>query len=284
METTIRLALLFIIIILVILVYVLKHKLNKNIIEQEQAIKKIEEQQKEERSYIETTVKEVMTPRTSIFALNIEETIEQNLNEIVEQGFSRIPLYRDSIDNIVGVLYIKDILKVDKSQKLKTLSRKAMYVPESMRIYKMFEEFKIRQSHMAIIIDEYGGTAGIVTIEDILEEIVGEIRDEYDVETDPIVKVSDNLYDILGDTLVEEINEQLDIKLPLSDEYDTISGLVQSMLGKVANKDDQVKDNGFVIKVTEVENKRIEKVRLVLTEIKEDNFESERNRNSWKLN
>lgn len=137
---------------------------------------------------------------------------------------------------------------------------------------------------MAIIIDEYGGTAGIVTIEDILEEIVGEIRDEYDVETDPIVKVSDNLYDILGDTLVEEINEQLDIKLPLSDEYDTISGLVQSMLGKVANKDDQVKDNGFVIKVTEVENKRIEKVRLVLTEIKEDNFESERNRNSWKLN
>lgn len=225
-----------------------------------------------------------MTPRTSIFALNIEETIEQNLNEIVEQGFSRIPLYRDSIDNIVGVLYIKDILKVDKSQKLKTLSRKAMYVPESMRIYKMFEEFKIKQSHMAIIIDEYGGTAGIVTIEDILEEIVGEIRDEYDVETDPIVKVSDNLYDILGDTLVEEVNEQLDIKLPLSDEYDTISGLVQSMLGKVANKDDQVKDNGFVIKVTEVENKRIEKVRLVLTEIKEDNFESERNRNSWKLN
>lgn len=280
METTIRLALLFIIIILVILVCILKHKLNKNIIEQEQAIKKIEEQQKEERSYIETTVKEVMTPRTSIFALNIEETIEQNLNEIVEQGFSRIPLYRDSIDNIVGVLYIKDILKVDKSQKLKTLSRKAMYVPESMRIYKMFEEFKIKQSHMAIIIDEYGGTAGIVTIEDILEEIVGEIRDEYDVETDPIVKVSDNLYDILGDTLVEEVNEQLDIKLPLSDEYDTISGLVQSMLGKVANKDDQVKDNGFVIKVTEVENKRIEKVRLVLTEIKEDNFESERNRNS----
>lgn len=86
-----------------------------------------------------------------------------------------------------------------------------MYVPESMRIYKMFEEFKIKQSHI-IIIDEYGGTAGIVTIEDILEEIVGEIRDEYDVETDPIVKVSDNLYDILGDTLVEEVNEQLDIK------------------------------------------------------------------------
>lgn len=272
-----RLSLILLIIIIIIdkiIIMLLIKELRLQRLHNQEAIKEIEEKEKEERNYIETTVKEVMTPRTSIFALNIEETIAQNLDEIVEQGFSRIPLYSDSIDNIVGILYVKDILKVDKNQKLGSLSRKAIYVPESMRISKMFEEFKLKQSHLAIIIDEYGGTSGIVTIEDILEETFGEIRDEYDVEVDSIVKISDSLYDIVGDTLVEEINEQLDVNLPVSDEYDTISGFVQYKLGKVAEKDDQVKDTGYVIKVIQVENKRIEKIRLVITSLKEENYEN----------
>ena len=117
---------------------------------------------------------------------------------------------------------------------------------------------------MAIIIDEYGGTSGIVTIEDILEEFVGDIRDEYDVEADSIVKISDNIYDVLGETTVDEIDEEINISIPLSEEYETISGFVQYKLGQVAKENDQVTLDKYIIKVMSVENKRIVKVRIIL--------------------
>lgn len=230
-------------------------------------IEKIEEDldKEEELKINSVTVKEIMTPRTSIYALDKNEVLKDNLDEIVEQGFSRIPVYDESIDNICGILYIKDILKVDINQKVEKYMRKAMYVPETKNIYKLFDEFRNKQNHMAIIIDEYGGTSGIVTIEDILEEYVGEIRDEYDVEVDNIVKIAENIYDILGETTVDEIDEELDIDIPISEEYETISGYVQYMLGKVAVENDQVTDSNFIVKVMSVENKRITKVRLIIT-------------------
>lgn len=121
-----------------------------------------------------------------------------------------------------------------------------MYVPETMNIFKLFDDFRNKQNHMAIIIDEYGGTSGIVTIEDILEEYVGEIRDEYDTETDNIVRISENIFDVLGETTVDEIDEEIEINIPLSDEYETISGYVQYKLGKVAKENDQVTEKAIL--------------------------------------
>ena len=237
-------------------------------IKQEKTVSILEEkEEKTEESNVElssSTVKEIMTPRTSIYALDKDQTLEENIDEIIEQGFSRIPVYKESIDDIRGILYLKDIINVDNKQKIEKYMRKAMYVPETMNISKLFEDFRIKQNHMAIIIDEYGGTSGIVTIEDILEEFVGDIRDEYDVEADSIVKISDNIYDVLGETTVDEIDEEINISIPLSEEYETISGFVQYKLGQVAKENDQVTLDKYIIKVMSVENKRIVKVRIIL--------------------
>ncbi len=119
---------------------------------------------------------------------------------------------------------------------------------------------------MAIIIDEYGGTLGIITIEDLLEEIVGEIRDEFDQEEESIQQIRETIYDIKGDTLIEELNDKVSMNIPISEEYDTVSGYVQDKLGKVAEVSDQVKGNGFILKVMDVNNKRIEKIRVIITE------------------
>lgn len=221
----------------------------------------------EENQFSQTTVKEIMTPRTSLFVLNMEDTIGEHLTEIAEQGFSRIPVYNESIDNIEGILYIKDILTAQKDTKIKDLARKAIYVPETKPIETMLEEFKLNQSHIAVIIDEYGGTSGIVTIEDILEEIVGEIRDEYDIEVDNITKVADNIFEVMGETSVEEINEEIGINISLSEEYDTISGFVQYKLGKVATENDQLNEPLYIIRVIKVENKKIIKLKIILLDI-----------------
>lgn len=208
-----------------------------------------------------------MTPRTSIYAIDKKTTLKENLKEIIEQGFSRIPIYNETIDDICGILYTKDILGANLNRKVEAYIKKAIYVPETMNISKLFEEFRLKQNHMAIIIDEYGCTAGIVTIEDILEEFVGEIRDEYDIETDNIVKVSENIYDILGETTVDEIDEQIKVNIPLSEEYETISGFVQYKLGKVAEENDQLKEQNYIIKIMKVENKRIIKLRMILLKV-----------------
>ncbi|WP_067140667.1 hemolysin family protein [Oceanivirga salmonicida] len=255
-----------ILIILIILLYIKIHNMNKKLMEinessNEEDIKNMKNDMVE---FIDTTVKEIMTPRTSIFALEMNEKLIDVLDEIIAQGFSRIPIYEENIDNIKGILYIKDILNADTNEKISNYVKKAFYVPETKMIYKLLEEFKTNQKHIAIIIDEYGGTAGLVSIEDILEEIVGEIRDEYDIEEDKIKKIADNIFEIQGETLVEEINDEIDIMLPVSEEYDTISGYVQYNLGKVAKVNDQINEKKYIIRVLESENKRIKKVKIIL--------------------
>lgn len=220
--------------------------------------------------FSDTTVKEILTPRTMVFALDMEKTLGEVWDEVVEQGFSRIPVYNETIDKIVGIVYMKDLIKYDKVKnsdlKIKELMKETYFVPTTKTLVELLEEFKRKQSHMAIIIDEYGGTLGIVTIEDLLEEIVGEIRDEFDQEEENIQQIKETIYDIKGDTVIEELNEELETDIPISEEYDTVSGYVQDELGKVAEVGDQVKGNGFILKVMEVDNKRIEKIRVVITE------------------
>lgn len=220
--------------------------------------------------FSDTTVKEILTPRTAVFALDMEKTLGEAWDEIVEQGFSRIPVYNETIDKIIGILHMKDLFKYnkekDKDVKIKELIKEAYFIPTTKTLVELLEEFKRKQIHMAIIIDEYGGTLGIVTIEDLLEEIVGEIRDEFDQEEEGIQQIRETIYDIKGDTLIEELNDELSTSIPISEEYDTVSGYVQDKLGKVAEVSEQVKGNGFILKVMDVNNKRIEKIRVIITE------------------
>ena len=219
-------------------------------------------------NFTDTTVKEIMTPRTSIIAFDKDEILDNVWNDIIEHEFSRIPIFNESIDDIIGILYTKDLLKYTKNYaaniKLESLCKPVAYVPETKHLTDMLEYFRREQLHMAIIIDEYGGTLGLITIEDLLEEIVGEIRDEYDIEEEKISTKGEDIYEILGETLVEEINEELGIDIELSEEYDTISGYIQYKLGKVANVDDKVTTEGYIIQVLKVDNNKIEKIKLVI--------------------
>ncbi len=220
--------------------------------------------------FSDTTVKEILTPRTMVFALDMERTLGEVWDEILEQGFSRIPVYNETIDKIIGILHMKDLFKYNKERdsdiRIKDLIKEAYFIPATKTLVELLEEFKRKQIHMAIIIDEYGGTLGIITIEDLLEEIVGEIRDEFDQEEESIQQIRETIYDIRGDTLIEELNDELSINIPISEEYDTVSGYVQDELGKVAELYDQVKGNGFILKVMDINNKRIEKIRVIITE------------------
>ena len=230
--------------------------------------------------FSETTVKEILTPRIDVFALEAESRIEDVWNEILDQGFTRIPIYNETIDNIVGTVHMKYLLYYDRqtgnNPPVKDFMKEAYFVPITKPLVELLEEFKLKQLHMAIVIDEYGGTQGIVTIEDLLEEIVGEIRDEFDQEEENIQQIREKIFDIRGDTPIEEINAKLEIEIPVSEEYDTISGYIQDKLGKVAEVFDQVKGNNFILKVTDVDNKRVERVRAIIIEQKEDKEEVRR--------
>ena len=230
--------------------------------------------------FSETTVKEILTPRINVFALEAESKIDDVWDEILDQGFTRIPIYTETIDKIVGTVHLKDLLhynrKTRENPPIKDFMKEAYFVPITKPLVELLEEFKLKQLHMAIVIDEYGGTQGIVTIEDLLEEIVGEIRDEFDQEEENIQQIREKIFDIKGDTPIEEVNDKLEIEIPLSEEYDTISGYIQDKLGKVAEVFDQVRGNNFVLKVTDVNNKRVERVRAIIIEQKEDDEEVRR--------
>ena len=230
--------------------------------------------------FSETTVKEILTPRINVFALEAESKIDDVWDEILDQGFTRIPIYTETIDKIVGTVHLKDLLhynrKTGENPPIKDFMKEAYFVPITKPLVELLEEFKLKQLHMAIVIDEYGGTQGIVTIEDLLEEIVGEIRDEFDQEEENIQQIREKIFDIKGDTPIEEVNDKLEIEIPLSEEYDTISGYIQDKLGKVAEVFDQVRGNNFVLKVTDVNNKRVERVRAIIIEQKEDDEEVRR--------
>ena len=226
--------------------------------------------------FTDTTVKDIMIPITTVFAVEASKTLEEIWDVITGNGYSRIPVYEEGIDNIIGVFYIKDIFNVIRDGKLnmqvKSFIREAYFVPETKALVEMLEEFKKKHIHMAIVLDEYGGTSGIITIEDLIEEIVGDINDEFDIEHDEeIKKVADNKYIIDAMLDVEFLNEELSIDLPVSEDYDSLGGYIYSVLGRVPlEKDTITHDNGKVeIRVLEVDNRRIVNALIIKREEKE---------------
>ena len=207
-------------------------------------------------------VSEIMTHRTEIFAVNIDMGIEELLKELDEQEYrySRIPVYEETIDEIAGIIYVKDILKnMNKSDaSIKNMVKQAYFVSQTKPINELFRELQKNKNHMAIVVDEYGGTAGIITMEDILEELVGNIYDEYDQIEEEYKKIDDNTYILEGNMPIYDVNKLLDAKIPEGD-YDTLSGYLQEELGRIPTDEETpvIETKEITFKIEKSEDKRI---------------------------
>ena len=228
-----------------------------------------EENEEEEQELIhsvfefsDTIVREVMVPRPDMVVLPSDATLEQALETITQAGYSRIPIFDGDIDNIVGVLYAKDLLKrstEDGATKAATLSRAPLFVPEQKKLAELLREMQEQRVHMAIVIDEYGGTAGLVTIEDLVEEIVGEIVDEYDKEEPLVEPLGDGALRVDAKLGIDEVNELLGVELP-DDDWDTVGGLVYELTGRVPVPGETVRFESIEFQTERVTGRRIQKV------------------------
>jgi putative hemolysin len=225
----------------------------------------------------ERRLHEVMIPRIAIVSLQASATLDEAIDKVVDEGHSRIPVYEESIDEVVGILYAKDLLPILKTgdaprPALRSLLRTPVFVPESMTIDDLLHEFQRRKVHIAIVLDEYGGTAGLLTIEDLLEEIVGEIQDEYDTEEPMVVRLSDDQFRVDGRADVDDLAELFDTDLGLEDEdeYDTVGGLIYHRIGGVPSPGDVVEVDGLQLTVESTDGRRVGKVLVVRKRTDED--------------
>jgi CBS domain containing-hemolysin-like protein len=215
----------------------------------------------------ETAAEEIMTPRTDLIAINIKDDLSVILETIRDKGHSRIPVYEETIDNIIGLVYAKDLLtEIGKDLtafNLKSKIREAYFVPESKPLRDLLHEFQNQKLHIAVVLDEYGGTAGIVTIEDILEEVVGEITDEYEkTPTQPFKQIDELTFEVDARMYIDEANDQLDIKLPEEEDYDTIGGFVFSHLGYIPKVGDTFDYENLTVTVTAAGQRVVKKLKI----------------------
>ncbi len=215
----------------------------------------------------EQPVREIMVPRIDIVAATDSSIVRDVLDLIIKSGHSRIPIYDSSIDNITGVVYAKDLLKFlrdgEQAAPVLPLAREPSFVPETKKVDELLHEMQQRRVHLSVVVDEYGGTAGLITIEDLIEEIVGEIQDEYDVaEEDLIEEVSDReaLFD--ARVSIRDVNDTLDLDIE-DEDFDTLGGLLYHELGKVPNVGDEVRVDGAVVTVLSTTGRRVRKVRVM---------------------
>lgn len=225
------------------------------------------------------SVSEIMIPRTEIFALDMNLSISKVIEELTEDfRYSRVPVYDETIDEIKGIVYIKDILLSTKNRnvKIKNLLKEAYFVPDTKPVNELFNELRKNRKQIAIVVDEYGGTAGIVTMEDILEEIVGEIYDEYDVVQKPYEKIDDTTYMLSGSMTIYEVEKVLDTEIPEGD-YDTISGFLIEELGKIPNEREKIviETPDVTYKIEKVKDKRILKIKACINQTIETEEEEE---------
>lgn len=216
---------------------------------------------------------EIMTPRTDVFMIDIQDPIDEFIEDLMRLQYSRIPVCDGDSDNIIGILHVKDYMikayhdgfeNVD----IRSILRKAYFVPETKKIDTLFFELQKTKQHIAILIDEYGGFAGIVTMEDIIEEVMGDIDDEYDEEETEIVKVDENTYMIDGNTDLDDINEELGLEL-VSENSETLGGFIIELLGDLPDEEEKedkvIEYENLVFKIESVKDRRIEKVKLYIT-------------------
>jgi len=213
----------------------------------------------------DTLVREVMTPRPDIVAIRATATLDDLRRLVQEQEYSRLPVYTDSLDNIVGLIVVKDLIQMDEepdgSRPVKEIMRPAAFVPETKRVADLLREFQQGRFQLAMVVDEYGGTAGLVTIEDVVEELVGEIRDEYDSEAEPIVREDDDTYVFSAKVDTGEMVERLGVTVE-EDGFETVGGYVLARVGRVPVVGERFTFDGLEVEVLEAERRRIHKVRI----------------------
>jgi len=234
-----------------------------------QAIKDLEDDQKEMiRGIVElsdTTVKEVMVPRTDTVFLSADDSKEELLKRISETEHSRFPVYKDTVDNVIGILHVKDVLKAlinNKVFDINSLVRKPFFVPVSKHIDDLLREMKRKKIHIAVVVDEYGGVSGIVSMEDIIEEIIGDIQDEFDHEIDDVLELSEGTWLCDARVNLEFLAEETNINLPVGD-FDTLGGFVFDLFGKIPVKNEKIsyKDYDFIIQ--DMDGHKINSIKIV---------------------
>jgi putative hemolysin len=215
--------------------------------------------------FSDTLVREVMTPRPDIVAITENATIPELRGLFREQEYSRIPVYKENLDNILGVIFVKDLIRLadgsNDADSILPLVRPATFVPETKRVSDLLKEFQRKQVQLAIVVDEYGGTAGLATLEDLLEEIVGEIRDEYDVEAEPVVEVGQGTYVFSGKANFAEVRDRLHVEI-VPEGFETVGGYVLTRVGRVPSVGETFELDGLVVEVVEAERRRIHRVKI----------------------
>jgi magnesium and cobalt exporter, CNNM family len=225
----------------------------------------------------DTLVREVMTPRPDIVAVRDDATIGDVRALFAEQEYSRFPVYKGSLDNIAGFMFVKDLVTVDAGgdgRPITPLLRQAVVVPETKRVPELLKQFQRQQTQCAIVVDEYGGTAGLVTIEDLLEEIVGEIRDEYDVESEPIVDEGGGRFVFSGNVNIDEVAQRLNVQIE-REGFETVGGYLLSHLGRVPTVGERFDLDGLDVEILNVERRRVNKVRMSTLSATADTAETE---------
>jgi putative hemolysin len=213
-------------------------------------------------------IKDVMIQRTDIVAINMNATYDEIMNLIKTEQYSRYPIYNKRIDNIVGILNVKELVFYRNSEEvfdIKKFMKKPYYTFEYLKTSELFHEMKKRRTHMAVVIDEYGGTAGIITIEDLLEEIVGDISDEYDIQTKEIETIREGEYVVDGSTRIEQLNEQIGTRIE-SEHYDSIGGFIIGEIGRLPQQGETVEYENTKFLIENIERNRVKKIRVLMTE------------------
>ena len=213
-------------------------------------------------------VREIMTPRTDMVCIEFKSSLNEVVQLITQKGHSRIPVYEDKIDNITGFVYAKDLLNLDPSIKtynLKSFMREAVFIPETKNLKDLLHQMKSSKLHLAIVVDEHGGVSGLVTLEDIIEEIVGEIHDEYDNEEPNIKQLQTNEYIVDAGIGIEQLGTKLNIKCPEDDDYDTLAGFILSFLGTFPNKNQSFDYQNVHFTIKSIKKRRIISVGLKIS-------------------
>ncbi|ADK81561.1 hemolysin family protein [Sediminispirochaeta smaragdinae] len=213
----------------------------------------------------DTTVKEVMVPRIDVEFISNEASKQDLLEAMIHYGYSRYPVYKDTIDNVVGVLYVKDLLPAfmrNEAIDIGLVARKPYFVPESKRLDSLLKEFRRRKVHIAVAVDEYGGVSGIVCLEDIIEEIVGDIQDEFDNEEEDILEIGEGVYLCDARVDIEDLNEQVKLQLP-DDDFDTLGGFVFDLFGKIPVRYEKVTYNNLDFIIQDMEGHKIKTVKVI---------------------
>lgn len=223
------------------------------------------------------TARQIMVPRTSINAIDEDTSPEEILDKVINEGYSRMPVYRETIDNIIGLVYTKDLLKMINKKEdinLQKVINPPYFIPQTKKISELLKELQEKHLHMAIVTDEFGGVAGIVTIEDILEELVGEIQDEHDEEAPFVEKTNEEEFVVNALSTIEDVNEYLPIPLPKSGDYDTVAGLVNKVFGRIPDLSEKIKFERYEISILKKSKQSVLVVKMnLLEEAPEDNEE-----------